>query len=132
MEAAGEIHQSSSRHPERTKLIFHELNLDQLRIGLLDLESGAMNFIPLPTRDIAYGSLSPTGERIAAERMESSYTHLVVFPLSGKGCGNSPTGRSTYSRATGPRMGSGSPLRECEMAVGTFTLPIRTRRKKRN
>lgn len=67
------------------ELIFHELNLDQLRIGLLDLESGAMNFIPLPTRDIAYGSLSPTGERIAAERMESSYTHLVVFPLSGKG-----------------------------------------------
>lgn len=73
-------HRATGRGEE---VLFHELERDQLRIGLLDLKSGQRKFIATPTNEYAFGQLSPDGTRIAAGRFQNGYTHLSVMPVAG-------------------------------------------------
>lgn len=73
-------HRATGRGEE---VLFHELDKDQLRIGLLDLKSGTRKFLATPANEFAFGQLSPDGTRIAAGRFQGSYTHLAILPVEG-------------------------------------------------
>lgn len=73
-------HRATGRGEE---LLFHELDKDQLRIGLLDLHTGTRKFLATPANEFAFGQLSPDGTRIAAGRFQGSYTHLAILPVAG-------------------------------------------------
>jgi Tol biopolymer transport system component/DNA-binding winged helix-turn-helix (wHTH) protein len=73
-------HRATGRGEE---VLFHELDKDQLRIGLLDLKSGARKFLSTPANEFAFGQLSPDGTRIAAGRFQGSYTHPAILPVAG-------------------------------------------------
>jgi Tol biopolymer transport system component/DNA-binding winged helix-turn-helix (wHTH) protein len=73
-------HRATGRGEE---LLFHELDKDQLRLGLLDAKSGDRRMIPTLTNDYAFAQLSPDGTRIVAGRFQNSFTHLALVPVQG-------------------------------------------------
>lgn len=73
-------HRATGRGEE---VLFHELEKDQVRLGLLDLRTGSRHLIPTPTSDVAFGHLSPDGGRIFAGRFEKAFTHLALLPVAG-------------------------------------------------
>jgi Tol biopolymer transport system component/DNA-binding winged helix-turn-helix (wHTH) protein len=67
------------------QLLFHVLEQDRLRLGLVNYQTDTVTTIPVPTNDVAFGIMSPDGKRVMAERLESSFSHLVVLPVTGGG-----------------------------------------------
>jgi Tol biopolymer transport system component/DNA-binding winged helix-turn-helix (wHTH) protein len=65
------------------ELLFHVLEQDRLRLGVVNYQTDKVSMIPVPTNDVAFGVMSPDGKRVMAERLESSFSHLVVLPVTG-------------------------------------------------
>ncbi len=110
-------HRATGRGEE---VLFHELDKDQLRIGLLDLKTGTRKFLSTPANEFAFGQLSPDGTRIAAGRFQGSYTHLAILPVTG----GSPQyyGAGIEQTFTGGWSSDGRQLAYARLKNGTWDL----------